>query len=161
MSKNINYQKDFIAHLQSTNVNRISISNCQETGEDYVLKSNSYYNLITFKILLCEYIYNAINLFPGIKEYTIACKGTHTTFLKIGYFSELDSENEECIVKITNDIGNVVYALNKFEVFSMYKANWCLDKNEQIINFITSKLITEGGDINIETSYVSLPANKN
>uniref|UniRef100_A0A6C0AYE3 Uncharacterized protein n=1 Tax=viral metagenome TaxID=1070528 RepID=A0A6C0AYE3_9ZZZZ len=40
----------------------------------YLVKHHSYYEILSFKIFICELVYNGINLFPEICEYTITCE---------------------------------------------------------------------------------------
>ena len=51
------------------------------------LKPVRYFNLQSFRIYLCELVYNAVNLFPEICEYTITSTNENgTSTLKLGYF---------------------------------------------------------------------------
>ena len=51
------------------------------------LHSKKYYNSLAFKIYICELVYNAINLFPDISEYTIKCQNENgINYLTLGLF---------------------------------------------------------------------------
>jgi len=82
-------------------------------GEKESVKENKYYNALSFKIFICEIIYNAINLFPEIEEYTISCSNENgTSHLKLGIFGELSDDGFQCLGKFISIEAEDIYSLN-------------------------------------------------
>ena len=83
-----------------------------------------YYDIFSFKIFVCELIYNAINLFPGIYEYTIKFKNENgTTYLRFGNFEELSDDGFECMGKILSVDSEDVYSLSRKDITNLYCNN--------------------------------------
>ena len=109
------YQADYFELLRKYKLSGIKLVSYNSGNLN--IKSNRYYNAISFRIYFCELVYNAVMLFPDIYEYTITCKGTYTTSIKIGFFDELDDNGEPTVAKISSYIGD--YALNKQDFFQI------------------------------------------
>lgn len=115
-------------------------------------------NFITFKILICELFYKALNqIGDTIVQYSIACtnhKG-YTARMIIGVTqSELDKEGELCIVKVC--LNNYVYILSKDEITNLYICNRTNTYDEKFVNNIVSFLHMEDEQPTIKTSFISL-----
>ena len=65
-----------------------------------VFKSNEYYEIMGFKPFVCELIYNAINLFPDIRKYTITFENEYgKSYLIFGLFQEISEDGHPCMLK--------------------------------------------------------------
>jgi hypothetical protein len=119
------------------------------------VRGNYYYNLLSFKVCICEIIYNAVRLFPDIQEYTITVKNYETTVLKIGFFPDLDEEGERCLAIISNSLGD--FALTKQNLHDLYVANRTTEQNKETIHALMAMLYLDGTYPTITTSYINLP----
>ena len=58
-------------------------------SENNHCKSTEYWRYISFRTMICEMIYQAVNLFPEIEEYTITCTSNSIiTTLQLGIYSD-------------------------------------------------------------------------
>ena len=60
-SQSIEFQIDFMMYLKSIKQNNIGLVSFIPTDDNYFIRSNKYYDILSFKILLCEIIYNGIS----------------------------------------------------------------------------------------------------
>jgi len=150
------YQEDYLKLLRDYKTSGVKLVSYNSNNLN--IKSNKYYNAISFRIYFCELVYNAVMLFPDITEYTIICKGTYTTSLKIGYFDELDDNGEPTVAKISSYIGD--YSLNKQDFFQIFRANRDPDIDTDTVNSFVIMMIMDGNAPIIKTSYKSKPATK-
>ena len=115
------------------------------------IKSNKYYALISFRTYICEIIYNGINLFPGISEYTIECTnniGVRKLVIK--------PFGNECYGRLLADYDTDVFELSKSDIYEFYIANRIKTCDYEKINALVAMLW--GGfhtyEPSIKTSYV-------
>jgi Ca2+-dependent lipid-binding protein len=122
-------------------------------------RDNKYYELETFKTYICELFYNAVQYFPHISEYTIECtndKGVST--LSMGYYTELDDDNEMCLAKIKNK--HFEMCLNKTDVQSLYIANRASHPEiNETVNLVISSLYSSGYEPHVKTYFKSVICN--
>ena len=79
----------------------------------FTSKNWSFYELFAYKLYLCELVYNGINLFPEICEYTITCKNkTGTSYITFGIFSEIGEDGHPVMGKYVNNYLDEVYNLS-------------------------------------------------
>jgi len=87
--KTVHGKKDGIYLCES----RINLTDC--------VKSNEYYNFLSFKSLVCAIIYNGINMFPDINVYTIEFTNNYgTTSLVFRDFCEVGEDRRPCLCKL-------------------------------------------------------------
>ena len=150
------FQSDYFELLKKYKTSEVKLVNFYPTNRNSTFVTFKIYDILSFKIMLCEIIYNAINLFPDIYEYTISCIGTHQSTITIGFLNDLDDNGEPAIMKIKNHHGT--HIINKEEVFQLYRYN--RDPDIEMTNTI-SLIMRLGGNIPIiKTSYKSKSSNK-
>ena len=156
----IEYAKDFIKLLSKFKQNErcdiVSIS------EKPCICSMEYYNFLSFKTMICELIYNAINNMPEIiNEYTITCTNNKIKCeIKIGISDLLDNEEEISVFRIITP--TKTYALNKTDVNTLYIANRTNFYNEFTVREFLSVIYggQDGYEPIIKTSFVSVKSEK-
>ena len=123
---------------------------------DYI-KSSEYYDMITFKTFICEIIFNAINLFPDIHEYTIKFKSKQCeNYFRLGFFEELADDAHPCMGKILID--NTEHLLTIRDIKNLYTNNRYRDIDNEVLNAFVTLMYRPG--ISITTSFKNKSANK-
>ena len=149
------FQEDFFELLKKHKTSGVKLVSYFPKSRDSAFVLFNNYDVLSFRILICELIYNAINLFPDIYEYTITC---NRSTMKIGYFDVLDDNGEPTVITITNPMGN--YKLNKVNVYQLYRHNRDPDIDMETINAVSVLMILDGNIPMIKTSYKSKSGNK-
>ena len=152
------FQSDFFELLQKRKTTNVKLVSYYPKDRNSAFVPFKHYDILSFRIMLCELIYNAINLFPSIYEYTITCIGNNTATMKIGYFDVLDDNAEPAVITITNPLGN--YKLNKVNVYQLYRHNRDPDIDMETINSVSVLMLMDGSIPIIKTSYKSKSDNK-
>ena len=119
-----------------------------------IVQSNEFYRYESFKKMICELFYQAIQSVPSIiTEYTISCKNDkRTTHLVLGVFDELDCDGEACVAKIITE--ESVLLMDKDSVHNMYIANRTKFYNAEEIDKIMGLFYDAGSEPKISISYI-------
>ena len=129
-----------------------------------ILKSSLFYDLYTFRIILSDLVYFALQYFPNIIEYNIICHNDKgISILKLG----AHKEDGNTIASIINSNGE--FLLNEIDILNLYIFNRIkikpMNENTDIdtsnlvedINLIC-ELLCQGGFIpNIKTNFINKP----
>ena len=112
-----------------------------------------HYGMITFRTMICELFYHAINCFEWVSSYTIHCKNNNCEArIIIGHDEgNLDDCNLPVMAKIVSDWGE--YTLNYQFIYDLYISNKVKDPDFELINTIMVLLIMNGNEPKITTSY--------
>lgn len=130
----------------------VTIAIQKNFNKDIAVRSCEYYNLRSFKTLICELVFRAINMFPVISEYVIECTNNEdVSKLSIGYYSELDNDNEPTVMKLENKHFN--FCLTKDDVQAIYIANRSKLYDVVTVNMIINCLYFKGYEPTVKTSY--------
>ena len=127
-----------------------------------VIKPARHYNLLTFRIYICELIFNGINLFPGILEYKISCKNengeTHLTF---GLFKEINVDGHPCMCKFqsNHEFGKEPFFLELRDIKSLYMSNRYPDVDHPTISALIVSMYTGGSLPLVNVSFKINPSN--
>jgi hypothetical protein len=148
------YAYDYIKLLskfKQTNENEYLFTNFKFD----TIKSLQYYSFFSFRSIICELFYQAINSIPNIiTHYTISCKSKKgTSELQIGIFNDLDDEGEISVAKIVSP--NCMLILNKEAVHNLYIANKTNYFDYETVNTIISLLYMDEDEPRIKTWYIS------
>ena len=123
----------------------------------YNIKPMGYYKILTFKTYICELVYNAINLFPTICEYTITCKNElGTSYLTFKIFQEIEDDGHPCMAqyKCTQiDEEDILYNFNLQDIKKLYCNNRYHDDNSETVNTLVVLLYMGGEEPTVSTSY--------
>jgi hypothetical protein len=152
----LEFQFDFMEFLKKIHLPPKQLIFFMPTTEVITFKTNKHYEILSFKIYICELIFNAINLFPDILEYTIVIKDRNTSTMVIGYLDEIDSEGERCLAKITNKLGE--YPLTKQNIHDLYIANRSKVVEEENIHTLLALMFLDSEYPRISTSYITKPS---
>ena len=123
------------------------------------IKELQYYEVMCFKTYICELIYNAINLFPDISEYTIICKNEiGIAHVNLGLFETIADDGEPCMAKFNfksfeEEDDEVKYDLELAEIKDLYCNNRHQDVRPDIINTLMVLLYMGGHLPTVVTSY--------
>ena len=99
-----------------------------------VIRSVEYYNIMALKQFICEIIYNAINLFPYIRKYTITFKTRHgTNHLLFGLFR--GKGGDVCMAKFFGTDAYIDLGFNEIEQL------YCINRHDNINDDIVNTLI--------------------
>ena len=116
------------------------ISDISSKNQDGI-HSIEYYDIITFRIFICELFYNAVRMFPEVSEYTITCKTKKVTTKMIfstKFENLVDDQRQRAMVVIhryvNGDPEPESFVLNKNHLFYLYVANRCHELKIDIIN---------------------------
>jgi hypothetical protein len=145
---------DFIKVLSKfKQVNENECINSKNTV--FVLKSPHYYSFFSFRCIISELFYQAVNSIPEIiTHYTISCKSKEgTSELQIGIFDDLDDEGEISVAKIVSP--KCMLILNKEAVHNLYVANKTNYFDYETVNTIISLLYMGEDEPTIKTWYIS------
>ena len=114
----------FFSYLKITKARSAMERISSVDGYRDTLKPVRYFNLLSFRIYICELVYNAINLFPEISEYTITAKNDHgTSTLKFGLFQELTDDGHLAMGVFKSNFDNESFYLRLEDIKSLYMAN--------------------------------------
>ena len=108
-------------------------------SENNYCKSPEYWRYISFRTMICEMIYQAVNLFPEIEEYTIICNSTSTgtnTTLQLGTYPD------NIVAKLSN--GEHYCDISKIDIVKIYSANRIPTPDNDKINNIIQILYHTG-----------------
>ena len=110
------------------------------------VKSNEYYEIMSFKTFVCEIIYNGINLFPNIRKYTIICRNEFgTSYLMFGKFKE------NVMAKF---FGSDMYLiLSDKDISCLYCNNRHDDIDSHLIDILIAAMMTGGSIPRISTTF--------
>ena len=99
------------------------------------IKTRDYYEAIAFRTLICELIYQGVHMFPDIIEYTIKLDHLNVcSYIKLGFFEELDENGDPCMVKIITAF-KICY-LSRKQIHALYTANRVMQPDFNTINNI-------------------------
>ena len=119
----------------------------------HFLHSKEYYDNLSLNFYICELVYNAINLFPDISEYTIKCQNENSvSYLKFGVFNDIDSHGRNIMAKIISTDDEDIYLLDYDEIKKLYCNNRDVYTEETTINTIIV-LLSISLSSKITTSY--------
>ena len=121
----------------------------------YNIKCPTTTSYLTFKNLICELFYQAVNSIPHlITEYTITCTNNKgVSKLIIGILDDVDDDGEISVAKIVTK--DTEFILNKYDVNQIYIANRTKNSDEDVITSIMVLLYNCGHEPIIKTSFVS------
>jgi len=143
------YNVDFIRLLQKYKEDRVYM-HIPEQPVNTVFIKNSYYDTLSFRTMICEIIYQAIQMFPLIKEYTILCENSKgKSKIIIGYHEEIDNDGELGLIKVQNKYGTFV--LDKIDVHNLYIFNRCAEADVEIANALMLCLYLDGEKPSVKT----------
>ena len=152
------YNVDFIRLLQKYKEDRVYM-HIPELPINTVFIKNSYYDTISFRTMICEIIYQAIQMFPLIKEYTILCENSKgRSKIIIGYHEEIDNDGELGLVKVQNKHGT--FMLDKIDVHNLYIFNRCNECDTEIANALMLCLYLDGEKPSVKTQITCLSGHK-
>jgi hypothetical protein len=103
-----------------------------EVSDKNSISCPEYQNFLSFKTMICEMVFRAINNFPNIiKEYTIKCTNNKgTCLIKIGISDHLDNEGELSVLTLITPFKT--YYLNKTDVNTI-----CISNRSNYYNKLT------------------------
>ena len=126
-----------------------------DINDNSIIRPPGYYRICTFRTLVCEMFYNAINFFPEVNEYSIifSC-GKKSVSIKFGNFGYINTkDNTETIVRIETD--DTAFCLSRKHIYTFYVANRVIDPDYDIINAILLLVYIDGNEPrNIKTDFV-------
>jgi len=125
-----------------------------------LIKDISYYEVLTFKTFICELIYNGINLFPEICEYTIICKNKNgISSLTLGLFEDISDDGNQCMAAYScyqneKDTEPIIYHMELKDIKHLYCNNRYQNVDNDIVNTFMV-LLYMGGSVppNVSTAY--------
>ena len=124
-----------------------------------IFRETSYYQTLAFRTMICEIIYQAVQLFPCIKEYRILCENNKgKSKIIIGYLEELDNEGEPGLIKVENKHGSFI--LDKTDVHNIYIFNRCNESDFEIVNALMLCLYLDGDQPTVKTEITCVSGHK-
>lgn len=149
----------FFHYLKSTKrgdgLQLLSEVNCKTLG---LVKDISYYEVLTFKTFICELIYNGINLFPEICQYTIICKNEKgISYLTFGLFDDIADDGHPCMATFKcyqneKDTEPIIYHLELKDIKHLYCNNRHQDVDSDCVNTLMILLYMGGISPNVSTT---------
>ena len=135
---------------------------CEDGYNSDIIKGLHYYEVHAFKTFICELVYNGVNLFPEICEYTITCENEMGKCeLSLGLFEEMTGdEGHPCMAKFTFvcSEGSQIYHLNLADIKNIYCNNRHKDVNQECINVLVIYMYMGGSDPRVSTtSKINVP----
>ena len=125
------------------------------------VKTNEYYNFLSFKSFVCGLIYNAVNMFPAVSEYEIEFKNNSgTSCLLFKNFEEIGEDHKPCLCKLfslSSYEENQVYSLTLCDIKQLYCNNHFAHVDNDTVNTLIVILHMHGWEPTIKTSFVSNP----
>jgi hypothetical protein len=117
-----------------------------------LIRSNEYYDTLSFKTFICELVYNAINLFPQISKYTISCKNEQGECqLIFADFSEQHENNSSVMSKFVGiDWG---YSLELSDIKHLYSHNRHENVDLDTVNVMVALMCMGGTIPRVSTFY--------
>jgi len=156
-SEDMEYAHNYMELLKRQANNQFFDTNLQLKPNYGSIRSYGYYSAYTFKKLICELFYHAVQMFPEIKEYIIECSnGNNKSTIRIGFFDQLDDEGETALVIINNKDSE--YILNKTDINNFYVANRTTYCNHDVINYIMDFIYMDAQEPTIKTKIIPAPA---
>ena len=147
------YAYDFLSFLSKFKKSNNHLVDIFEQKEEKCIKSPDFLNYSTFKALVCELFYNAINSIPDIiTEYTINFvndKGQNQII--IGVLDDIDDEGEISVAKVITP--NTIFIMNKIHVNNFYIANKTQFYDHEIVDSVFALLYNDGYEPFITTNY--------
>ena len=163
MGKNKNKQNEQNENLNYFNYLKICHSKGQhiirynENLNNIAILGEYYSNYGYFRRIICEHIYDGINMFPGISRFIISCSNsTGTTRIVIGLFDELADDKFNCLMKIEDKDTDEVLTLNRSDIKNLYTFNRSLHSEIYDVNIFMAMLIRGGGIPKIFTHQIYL-----
>jgi hypothetical protein len=115
------------------------------TNELHIIKSQEYYDILTFKTFICELVFNGINLFPEISCYSIICQNEiGISSLNLGLFEETMDDGHPCMAKFINLVLDSTYKMSLKEIKYIYCNNRYHQFQSEFINTIISLMFMGG-----------------
>jgi hypothetical protein len=110
--------------------------------------------IFSFRTLICEFFYQAINCFDMVESYTIHCKNNICqTDIVIGHQpGKLDDQNFPAMCLIRTKFGE--YIFNYQQIYEIYISNKINDPDYETINSLIILLCMTGSEPKVTTSYV-------
>jgi len=133
----------------------IEIGSDIDINDKSIIRPPGYYRICTFRTLICEMFYNAVNFFPEVSEYSIIFSyGNKSIYIKFGYFDHLNTrDDKQTLVRIETD--EHAFCLTRKHIYTFYVANRVVDPDYDIINAILLLLYINGKEPqNIKTDFV-------
>jgi len=134
-----------------------SLMFCDTIFDETILNISSYINLVCFRTFICELIHNAINLFPGISDYTFSFSNKRKLLIKP--FLDFDEEGSQYFGQIIFDNGDKI-GLNTQDIEQLYITNKSPYCNLERINIIIGTLYGYSFDRVAPTVITSYTLNK-
>ena len=147
-------------HFLKTCKNGDGLQVISEINNDtlYFIKSKRYYDILGFKTYICELIFQAINQFPYVIEYTISCTNeVGTTHFKLGSFDDIGDDGHPCMAKFIGLDPEDKYDLSLKDIKQVYCNNRYNDIDHDVVNTLVILLIMGGEIPKIKTGYVLNP----
>jgi hypothetical protein len=118
------------------------------SSENNNCKSSNYWRFISFRILICELIYKAVNMFPEIEEYNITCtSGKSVSIIQLGTYPN------NVVARLS--MGDCFCDILKTDIIKIYMANRIPDPNNDRLDTIMQILYYSGKyEPSISTSMV-------
>jgi len=120
------------------------------------IKPKQYYDILSAKVYICELIFNGINMFPEISEYTITFKNENgICHIVLGLFEEYADKGSgnPCMAKCVSSEFEDIYCLELSDIQNLYCYNRYREADDSIIDTIMV-LVCMGGSIpTISTSF--------
>ena len=122
------------------------------------LKPVRYFNLLSFRIYICELVYNAINLFPEISEYTITAKNENgSSTIKFGLFHELTDDGQLAMGLFKSNFGRESFYLCLADIKSLYMANRHTEVDHVTVTTVIVSLYMYGNPPVVSVDYKHNP----
>ena len=135
----------FFSYLQITKARSAMERISSVDGYRDTLKPVRYFNLLSFRIYICELVYNAINLFPEISEYTITSKNENgTSTLKFGLFNETTDDGHEAMGVFKSNFADESFYLSHAHIKSLYMANRHIDVDHETVTTVIVSMYMSG-----------------
>ena len=125
----------------------------------YNIKNHTYYDMISFKVFVCELFYQAVQYFPNILEYDIIIKNNKVeTLFRISSImcDTYDDQGHRGYALITNQFET--YILNKYDMFNLYQANRTSNSRSETAVALVMLLWRDGDNPTVTTSYKLNPS---
>jgi hypothetical protein len=122
---------------------------------NYSNGSKEMKSFVLFRTFMCELIYQAVQMFPDIIEYTFECTNNYgMTVIKMGMFEDPESPIPDIFTITTKD---GYCSISKADVIKMYIANRVPKPDHHKTNMMIDLLYNGGHEPIIKTSYIINP----
>jgi hypothetical protein len=116
------------------------------------VRSMEYYNIMSFKTFVCEIVFNAINLFPEIRKYTIIFENElGKSYLIFGLFQELSDDGHPSMGKFFGPDAYINLTLN--DIKELYCNNRHDNINSNVIDTLVAFTTMGGSAPRVSTSF--------